>query len=93
MADALSAVQAGSLAAAMAPRFARREAKEIAALIQHHRDGTLTESIMRSGIATIAALRSIAGDLDADVRLGQAASEREVNGSTRPGPLTGQPRR
>lgn len=83
--DTLSAAQAGSLAAAIRPILAKREERAVSQLVQHHRDGTLTEATMRSGIAEIAALRGLAGDLDAGVRQGQAATEREVNGSTRPG--------
>jgi hypothetical protein len=78
-------LQAGSLAAAMRPFIAKRESTALARLVQEHRDGTLTEASMRSGIAEIAALRGLTGDLDALSRHGHAVMDREVNGSTRPG--------
>lgn len=78
-------LQAGSLKAAMAPRFAKREEAVLKRLVREHIDGTLTEASMRSGIAAIAELRALAGDLDADARQGHAAIADDVNGSTRPG--------
>lgn len=73
MADAQT-IQAGLAAEALLgvlrPRMARIERRTIQHLIEHHRDETLTDGIMRSGIAMLAALASLEQELAHEQRLG-----------------------
>src|SRR4030095_734929 len=64
---------AGSLLAALRPYLQARQNTALAQLVQGHYDGTLTEPIMRSGIAAIAELRSLERDLEAQVAKGRSA--------------------
>jgi len=75
--DALEVIErgavAGSLLAALRPYLQARQNTALAKLVQGHYDGTLTEPIMRSGIAAIAELRSLERDLEAQVAKGRSA--------------------
>jgi hypothetical protein len=86
MADNLAIGQAaGTLRQALAPRVLEREQTIIRQLVQHHYDGTLTEPVMRAGIAGLAELRKLMGDLDRDIRRGHDASARDVQSVKAPG--------
>jgi len=75
--------QAGRLLSVLRPRLRDRQDRILKNLIQHHIDGMLTETIMRSGIAAIAELRALERDLASDMEKGHSAMLREVGG--RPG--------
>jgi hypothetical protein len=53
-------------------RLAEREERWIVRLLSAHRDGTLSEPLMRSAVAAIAELRGLRADLEHEIRLGQS---------------------
>src|SRR5262245_64072181 len=73
MADAAT-IEAGlaaeALQRALRPRLQRIRERILAGLIEHHRDETLTDGVMRSGIAMLAALASLEQELAHEQRLG-----------------------
>jgi hypothetical protein len=71
-ADRIGAGQeAELLLARLRPYLRRQREQAVAQLISHHRGGSLTDDLMRSGIATLAALDTLEKDLGQLIRLGQ----------------------
>lgn len=69
--DRISAgVEAESILARLRPHFDRKRDYTINTLISHHKAETLTDGIMRSGIAMLAAIGDLESDLSHRVRLG-----------------------
>jgi hypothetical protein len=81
MADLLST----EIRTALAKYAKPREEQIIARLIREYRDGKSTEASMRSGIAAIAELRTLLGDLDREIRLGHDDSVRHLLTQDAPG--------
>ena len=74
----------GGVAAALQHQFDQRIAEKenqiLRRAITDYRANTLTGDTARAAIAAIAELRSLMGDLDRDVRLGQEAQDRLMTG-------------
>lgn len=68
------------LLTSLTPRIKKREESIIAGLVASSEGGLLTENAMRSGIAGIAALRSLLRDIERENRLAhsQANSHRSM---------------
>lgn len=72
--------EAEALLAALRPYLQRQRDRALTTLIQHHREETLTEGIMRTGIATLAVLLTLEQDLSQAQRLGRKDAEELVRG-------------
>jgi hypothetical protein len=62
------------------PQLNKLREKAIANLVLHHRNETLTEGLMRSGIAMLAVLDELPRELDRLIRLGQQDIEEARRG-------------
>jgi hypothetical protein len=67
-----SAHLAAIVLAEIRTRLEDREERWIARLLSAHRDGNLSEPLMRSAVAAIAELRGLRSDLEHEIRLGQS---------------------
>lgn len=67
----LAGADAQTLLARLKPYLEGRRAAVIQGLIQHHRAETLTEGLMRSGIAALSELAAIESELSRTVRRGE----------------------
>jgi molybdopterin synthase catalytic subunit len=61
--------------------LARHEAKVVSRLVTTHRSGALTPDEAKVGIAIIAELRTLAGDMDRTIERGRQAGE-ELTGAS-----------
>lgn len=79
--DRISAgAEAESMRARLKPYFEDKREAVITKLIRHHHAESLTDSLMRSGIAHLAALDEMERDLSHKVRLGQKDLEESRRG-------------
>ena len=66
---------AAIILAEIGDRLAQREERWIVRLLAAHRDGALTEPLMRSAVAAIAELRGLRADLEREHRRPAAQKE------------------